>query len=165
MPLAGFIDPVGLDSNFQHCMNAFGKEVVADSTDVFGSQFSLIGEALEALSNPLKLFRELFSRIRKFVLSFANSTLAKASGPTSAFVFYLNKIQDLIRKMVGEGYIAAFFGVSAVSFIEGFVTLCISIIKGFVLAMLAIAFVLALFQPEILAIVLVIASMLAAAGA
>jgi hypothetical protein len=44
-------------------------------------------------------------------------------------------------------------------------TLCISVIKGFVYAMLAIAIVLAFFQPEILAMVLVIASMLAAAGA
>ena len=67
--------------------------------------------------------------------------------------------------MVGEGYIAAFIGVTAVSFIEGFVSLCLTIIKGFVYAMLIIAVVLALFQPEILAIVLVLASSLAAAGA
>lgn len=166
MPLAGIVDPeTGLDGNFQHCMNMIGKEVVSDATDVFGSQFSLIGSILESIASPLKLFRELLGRIRQFVVSFATKTLGKASGPTSAFVYYLNKIQDLLRKMVGEGYIAAFFGVSAVSFMEGFVTLCITAIKGFVFAMLAISIVLALFQPEILAMVLVIASMLAAAGA
>jgi hypothetical protein len=166
MPLAGIVDPkTGLEGNFNHCMNMIGKEVVADATDAIGSELSLIEQAFQAILSPLKLFRELLSRIRKFVLSFATSTLDKATGPVSTFVYYLNKIQDLIRKMVGEGYIATFFGISAVSFIEGFVTLCISVIKGFVYAMLAIAIVLAFFQPEILAMVLVIASMLAAAGA
>jgi hypothetical protein len=166
MPLAGFVDPeTGIAGNFQKCMNKIGKEVVGESTDIFSSQFSLIEAAFETILSPLKLFRELLSRIRKFVLSFANKTLGKAQGPTSTFVYYLNKIQDLLRKMVGEGYIAAFLGVSAVSFVEGFVTLCITVIKGFVYAMLAIAIVLALFQPEILAVVLVIASMLSAAGA
>jgi hypothetical protein len=166
MPLAGFVDPkTGWEGNFQHCMNMMGKEVVSDATDMFGSQFSLINYALEAILAPLKLFRGLFYRIRKFVLSFSSKTLGKATGPMSAFVFYLNKIQDLLRRMVGEGYIATLFSVTAVSFIEGFVTLCISVIKGFVMAMLAISIVLALFQPELLAIVLVIASMLAAAGA
>jgi hypothetical protein len=166
MPLAGFVDEkTGVANNFLYCMNLIGKEVVTDAVDVFGSEFSLIEQALEAISSPLKLFRELLSRVRKFVISFTTSTLGKASGPTSTFVFYLNKIQDLLRKMAGEGYIATFFGVTAVSFIEGFVTLCITAIKGFVYAMLAIAIILAFFQPEILAIVLVIASMLAAAGA
>jgi hypothetical protein len=76
----------------------------------------------------------------------------------------LNKIQDLIRRIVGEGYIAMFFGVTAISFIQGFVMLVIAVIKGFVIAMLAISVILALFQPEILVITLVIASLLAAAG-
>jgi hypothetical protein len=166
MPLAGFVDAkTGWEGNFQHCMNMAGKEVVADATDALGSQFSLIESALESILNPLKLFRQLFSIIRKFVLSFTTKTLGKSIGPVSTFVYYLNKINDLIRKMVGEGYMATYLGVTAVSFIEGFVTLCITVIKGFVYAMLAIAIVLALFQPEILAIVLVIASMLAAAGA
>jgi uncharacterized membrane protein len=110
------------------------------------------------------MFRSLFVTIRKFVLSFTTKTLGKATGPVSAFAYYLNKIQDLLRRIVGEGYIAAFFGVTFVSGVEGFVSLCMSIIKGFVIAMLAISVVLALFQPELLAIVLVIASSLAAAG-
>jgi hypothetical protein len=48
---------------------------------------------------------------------------------------------------------------------EAFVKLFISIVKSFVIAMLAISFVLALFQPEILVITLVLASILSAAGA
>jgi len=166
MPFAGIIDEkTGTAGNFQHCMNLMGKSVMGSVTDALGSQFSIIGEALAAIENPLSIFRVILSSIRKFVISFATSTLGKATGPMSMFVFYLNKIQDLIRRMVGEGYIAAFFGVTAVSFIEGFVSLCLAIIKGFVYAMLIIAIILALFQPEILAIVLVIASSLAAAGA
>lgn len=166
MPLAGFIDPkTGIQGNFQHCMNLMGKEVMGEVTDALGSQFAIIAEALEVISNPLSIFRVMMTMIRKFVVGFATSTLGKASGPLSMFVYYLNKIQDVIRRMVGEGYIAAFLGVTFASFVEGFVSLVFSVIKGFVMAMLIIAIILALFQPGLLAIVLVIASSLAAAGA
>jgi hypothetical protein len=169
MPLAFVVqDPGGFSAvaeNFEHCMAMIGSEVVGEMNDALGSQFSIIGQFLNDITNPLALFRQMFSMMRGFVLKFTTTTLGKASGPLSMFVYYLNKIQDLIRRMVGEGYIAAFIGVTAVSFIEGFVSLCLAIIKGFVYAMLIIAVILALFQPEILAIVLVLASSLAAAGA
>jgi hypothetical protein len=48
---------------------------------------------------------------------------------------------------------------------ESFVVLFLSILRGFVITMLAISFVLALFQPELLAVTLVLASLLASAGA
>ncbi len=97
------------------------------------------------------------------MLSFTNKTLGKLNGPVSAFAYVLNKIQDLFRRMAGEGYIATFLGVSVVSFMESFLTLFISIIKGFIFAMIAISFMLALFQPELLVIVLFILSLLAGA--
>jgi len=169
MPMAFIVeDPGGFEavgSNFEHCMAMMSQTVVSEMNDAVGSQFSIIDEALQAITNPLSIFRTMFSMMNNFVLSFTTKTLGKVSGPLSTFVYYLNKIQDLIRRMVGEGYIAAFFGITVVSFIEGFVSLCLSIIKGFVYAMLIIAVILALFQPEILAIVLVLASSLAAAGA
>lgn len=166
MPFAGLVDEkTGTAGNFRHCMGLIGKNAMSPIVDVFYSLLGSVVDALSTLMSPLKLVRELVTRIRGFVLSFANSSLGKASAPVSAFVYYLNKIQDLLRRMVGEGYIAAMFGASAVAFMESFVTLCISVIKGFVYAMLAISIVLALFQPELLAIVLVIASMMAAAGA
>lgn len=169
MPMAFVVeDPGGIQAvgkNFEHCMAMMSQSVMGEMNDSVGSQFSIIGETLAEMTNPLALFRTVISTLRKFVLSFTNTTLGKASGPLSTFVYYLNKIQDLIRRMVGEGYIAAFFGVTVVSFIEGFISLCLSIIKGFVYAMLIISVILALFQPEILAIVLVLASSLAAAGA
>jgi hypothetical protein len=166
MTLPLFVD-VGVDTstNFQNCMNLIGKEVVGGMTDALGSQFSIIGTFFENISSPLALFRTMISTMRKFVISFATSTLGKVSGPVSMFVYYLNKIQDIMRRVVGEGYIATFFGVTAVSFITGFVSLLLGVIKAFVIAMLIIAIVLALFQPQILAIVLVISSLLQAAGA
>jgi hypothetical protein len=165
MLFAGIVQPdIGIGGNFQYCMNAMGKSVVGGMTDALGSQFSLIGDMLQDIANPLALFRAMISTMRKFIVSFASSTLGKASGPVGMFVYYLNKIQDIIRRIVGEGYIATFFGVTAVSFIEGFVSLLLSVIKAFVVAMLIIAIILALFQPQILAIVLVIASLLRAAG-
>jgi hypothetical protein len=165
MPFAWLVSPEDADTNFSKCMSSAGTELVKDATDVFGSEFSLIEEILSAMADPLSIFRNMLSRIRSMMMSFTNSTLAKASGPVSAFAYVLNKIQDLFRRMSAQGYISAFFGISVVSFIEGFVTLCISIIKGFVIAMLVISIILALFQPELLAVVLVIASLLARAGA
>lgn len=166
MPFVGLIDDSeDALSNFTHCIGVIGKDVIAQNNDVFGSLLSVITESLSTLLNPLKLVRGLVSRIRKFVVSFTTSTLGKASGPVGMFVYYLNKIQDILRRFVGEGYIAAMFGATTVGFIESFVTVVITIIKGFIMAMLAISFILALFQPELLVIVLTIASLLAAAGA
>jgi hypothetical protein len=67
--------------------------------------------------------------------------------------------------MVGEGYIAAFFGLSVVGFIEGFVSLVFNVIKLFVRAMLIIAIILSLFNLPLLAFVLSLASALYVAGA
>jgi len=165
MLFAGIVDPAnGIGGNFQLCMNMIGKAVVGQMTDALGSQFAMIADMLKDISNPLAIFRTMITTMRKFILSFATSTLGKASAPVGAFVYYLNKIQDLIRRIVGEGYIATFFGVTAISFIEGFISLLIGVIKGFVTAMLIISVILALFQPELLAIVLVIAAALRAAG-
>jgi hypothetical protein len=157
-----FADDIG--DNFRSCMNLIGKSVVGGMTDSLGSQFSLIGGMLKDMTNPLALFRSMTMTMRKFTMSFASSSLSKASGPVSMFVYYLNKLQDLIRRIAGEGYLATFFGLSAISFIEGFVSLILGVIKAFVIAMLIIAVILALFQPQILAIVLVIAASLRAAG-
>jgi hypothetical protein len=168
MPMAYVVeDPGGFQAvgeNFEHCMAMMSQSVVGQMNDALGSQFSLIGEALGSLTSPLKVFRQMFSMMRGFIMSFTTTTVGKISGPLSMFVYYLNKIQDLIRRMVGEGYIAAFFGVTIVSFIEGFISLIVSIIKGFVYAMLIISVILALFQPEILAMVLALASALSASG-
>jgi hypothetical protein len=132
--------------------------------DAIGSQFSIIGDALGSMVNPLAAMRQMINNMRTFIGSFAASTLGKVSGPTSMFVYYLNKIQDIMRRIAGEGYIAAFFGITMVSFIEGFVSLIVGIIKAFVVAMLIIASMLALFQPQILVAVLAIAASLRAAG-
>jgi hypothetical protein len=164
MPLAWmFSSKKEADENFSKCMASYGSALVADSKDIFGSQFALIEEILESISNPLSIFRKLMSSIRGMMLSFTNKTLGKLNGPVSAFAYVLNKIQDLFRRMAGEGYIATFLGVSVVSFMESFLTLFISIIKGFIFAMMAISFMLALFQPELLVIVLFILSLLAGA--
>lgn len=164
MPLAGWVDPkTGTAGNFQKCMNLMGKDLVGGMTDIFGAQMALIIDALTNILNPLKLFRSLFARIRGFILSFTNSTLQKASGPLSAFSFLLIKIQDLLRKMSASGYISAFFGLTAVSFMEGFVALFMNVIKAFVIAMLVIAIVLAFFNFPLLALVLFLASLLQSA--
>ena len=161
MPFAGLIDEkTGTSGNFQRCMNLIGKDLVSIMSDTFGAQIALITEALLSILNPLKMFRSMFTTIRKFILSFTNSTLSKINGPLSGLSYILIKIQDLLRKISASGYVTALFGLSAVSFIEGFISLFISIIKGFIIAMLIIAFILAMFNFPLLALVLYIASQL-----
>jgi len=102
--------------------------------------------------------------MRKFMLSFTISTLSKAASSTSVFVHYLIKIRDIFQRFVGQGYISAYLTQVIVAFIESFALLFMSILKTFIYIMLAISFVLALFQPQLLAIVLVLASIVAASG-
>jgi hypothetical protein len=166
MFLAGYMDPqTGLSGNFQNCMNLIGKPIVSSMIDALGSQFSIISDALSGIVNPLALMRKMMNTIRKFIGTFASSTLGKVSGPMSMFVYYLNKIQDIMRRITAEGYVAAFFGVSAVSFMEGFISLLFGVIKVFVAAMLLIAIVLSISNLPFLVAIISLASALVAAGA
>lgn len=166
IPFAGVVRPdVGVELNFQYCLGQFSNEILKVPMDSINSLFGVMGSALSEFTGPMAIFRVMFSKMRGFVLSFAASTMSKAATSTSTFIFYLMKFQDLIKRIAGQGYVSAYLTNIIFSFIEGFVLLFISILKGFVITMLAISFVLALFQPELLAITLVLASLLAASGA
>lgn len=166
IPFAGVVRPdVGLEKNFQYCLGQYSNEILKVPLDSINSLFSVMGSSLSEFSGPLSIFRVMFSKLRGFILSFTASTMSKAASSTSIFIHYLIKFRDILKRFVGQGYIAGYLTYTIVSFMEGFVVLFISILKGFVIAMLAISFVLALFQPELLAITLVLASLLAASGA
>ena len=166
MPFAGHINPdVDTAQNFIYCTNQIAGEIFKYSLDginqLLGNFTSSLGEFIQ----PLKLFRSLFSRIRGFMFSFMATSMSKAASSTSIFVHYLIKIRDILARFVGQGYILSYFTYTIFSFMEGFIVLFITILKTFVIVMLAISFVLALFQPELLAVTLALASALAAAGA
>jgi len=164
MLFSDWIDPTnGIAGNFRKCMNLAGKDLVGNMTDIFGAQISLVIDSLSSILNPLKLFRDMFATIRKFILSFTNSTLQKASGPLSAFSFILIKIQNLMRKMEASGYVSAFFGLTVVSFIQGFITLFLNVVRAFVYALLAISIILIFVGSPLLGVALFIASLLAGA--
>jgi hypothetical protein len=166
MPFAEMMNPeVTVSQNFQYCMGQMSGEAVKVPLDAVHAVTGTATETISEMAGPLDLFRQMFSRLRMFMLSFTSTTLGKVSNSSSVFVGYLIKIRDILQRFGGQGYIASYLAYVGISFIESFVTLCISVIKGFVYAMLCIAIVLALFQPEILALVLVMSSMLAAAGA
>jgi len=165
IPFANMINPdVTVSDNFTHCTDRMGSEVFKMLLDPLNALFGEVGSTLKEFVSPLKLFRELFSRIRKFMMSFAASTFSKIASSTSVFVHYLIKIRDVLKRFVGEGYIAAFLVNAIADFIMAFVYLCISIIKTFVYALLAISIILALFQPEMLVVAITLASLLAASG-
>lgn len=165
MPFAGHIRPdISTSDNFTFCMNMIGQGILKYALDSIGALFSTLTGSLSEITKPIPMLRELFTRIRKFMLSFTASTLSKAAGSTSVFIHYLIKIRDMLKRFVGQGYISAFLTSTMVSFVWSFVSLFITILKTFVYVLLAISFVLALFQPELLAIAIVLASLIAASG-
>lgn len=166
IPFAGVVRPdVGVELNFQYCMGQMSNEILKVPLDSINSLFSVMGSALSEFSGPMSIFRVMFSKMRGFVLSFTASTMSKAASSTSVFIHYLIKIRDIFQRFVGQGYIASYLTYLIFAFMEGFVILFLTILRGFVLTMLAISFVLALFQPELLAITIVLASLLSSAGA
>lgn len=165
IPLAGFIRPdIGVNENFGHCMNMMGQSIFKYVLDVINLLFKDLHSGLAELSGPLPLMREMMTRIRKMLLSFGSQTFGKITNSMGSVIYILLKIRDILKRFVGEGYIAAFLSMAGIDFAVGFVQLCINVIKIFVYAMLAISFVLALFQPELLAFAVVIASMISASG-
>lgn len=165
IPFAGMIRPdIGTSDNFTHCLDRIGTDVFKLLLDPINALFGEIHSSIGEFTTPLSLFRQMFGRMRKFMLSFTISTFGKITDSTSVFIHYLIKIRDVLKRFIGEGYIATFLVNTGIDFVMSFVYLCISIIKTFVYALLAISIILALFQPEMLAIAVALAAMLASSG-
>jgi hypothetical protein len=164
-PFAGAIRPdIGVEENFQHCMNMFGQSIFRFVIDAIMLLFKDLVSGLSELTGPLTSARGIFSKIRNAMLSFAAQTFGKITNSMSSITYIIIKIRDVLKRFVGEGWIAVFLANTLIDSAVSFVMLCISIIKGFVYALLAISFMLALFQPEMLVIAIVFASLLGAAG-
>lgn len=165
IPFAGAIRPdITTQENFLFCINQIGDDILKVALDGIHALLGTVTSSLGEFIKPLSTFRGIFTGLRRVVLKFGASTFSKIASSSSVFIHYIIKIQDVLRRFVGQGYIASYLVYVLVSFMESFVKLFLSILKTFVIVMLAISIVLALFQPELLAIVLVLASILSSAG-
>jgi hypothetical protein len=165
MPVAGLVRPdVSTADNFIFCTNSIAAniwEIVQKQINVY---FGVVGQSIGQLTGPLTAFRNVFGNIRKFLFSVMAQTMSKAAASTSVFIHYLTKIEDVMKRFAGQGYIGAYLVQVLVDFIWSFVTLFISILKTFVFALLVISFILALFNPALLVLAIVLASLIAASG-
>uniref|UniRef100_A0A6C0JVF8 Uncharacterized protein n=1 Tax=viral metagenome TaxID=1070528 RepID=A0A6C0JVF8_9ZZZZ len=165
IPFAGMIRPdIGVEANFQHCMNLNAQSIFKFFIDELMSLFATVTSSLSDVGASLPNVRSVFSRMRKVLFSFGAQTFGKIVNSMSNVSFLLIKIRDVLKRFVGEGYIATFLAQTGIDFVISFIMAIMSIIKSFVYALLAISIVLALFQPEILAFAVVIASLVAATG-
>ena len=165
IPFAGSIRPdIGVEENFQHCMNMFGQHIFSFAIDGIMAMFQDLVGGLTEIAGPLGNVRSIFGKIRTSMLSFAATTFGKITNSTSSISYILIKIRDVLKRFAGSGWISVFLSQTLIDSAVSFIMLCITIIKAFVIAMLAIAIILALFQPEILVIATVFASLLGAAG-
>jgi hypothetical protein len=165
IPFAGVIRPdIGVESNFQHCINQFGQSIFKFFIDELLSMFKTMTSGLSELGTSLPGMRSVFSRMRKVLFSFGAQTFGKIVNSMGSISYILIKIQDIMKRFVGEGYITAFLAQTSMDFMISFVMAIMSIIKGFVYALLAISVILALFQPEMLVLAITLASLIGASG-
>ncbi len=166
MPFVSFIrDDVTVSQNFYYCTNQFGSEILKAPLDEVQSMMGTTADAVAQAGETANQARGVISGIRGGMMNFATATVSKAAGSTNMFVYYLIKIRDIFKRFVSQGYIGAYLVNVVFSFIETFALLFVNIVKIFIFAMLAISFILALFQPELLAIVVFLAVALSRAGA
>jgi hypothetical protein len=165
MPFANVVrEDVSVAENFQYCMGSMANQVFKPVLDAMNAMFAEIGEALKEATGPISLFREMITRIRKFMLTFATTTFSKITNSTSAFTFILVKIRDLLGRFAGQGYVGVYFVDLFFNFIKSFVMLCITIIKIFVYSLLVISIILAFFKPWLLVMAITLASLISASG-
>jgi len=165
MAFSSYADPkTSASENFTFCLNQAAGSVWGVVIDQFNSYFGVVNNSVSDMVGPLNGFRSVMSNIRNFMLEYTKQALSKITQTTSSFSFIIIKIRDILERFVAEGYIAAFLAQTAVDFIWSFVMLCINIIKGFVYALLAISIILALFQPALLILAILIAALIGASG-
>jgi hypothetical protein len=165
IPFAGYIRPdISTSENFLHCLDLMGNEMMKPILDELNALFATIHAALAELTGPLDLIRQMFTRIRKFMLSFANATFSKIIASMSVFNHYLLKMKDMMGRYVGQGYIGGYMALVGIDFAISLVMLVMGVIKTFVYGLLAASFILALFQPEILVFAITLAALIGASG-
>lgn len=165
IPFAGVVRPdVGVQENFQYCINTFAHNIFKFIIDEFMSMFKEASSGLSDMSTSLPGFRSVMSRMRKVLFSFGAQTFGKIANSMSSMSYILIKLRDVMKRFVGEGYIAAFLAQTGIDFMYSFVMFIITIIKIFVYSLLAISIILALFQPEMLVLAIFIASLIGASG-
>ena len=165
MPFAESVRPdVTVSENMYYCMGLFGNELFKPFMDVLNSLFADVHSSIGEITGPLALFRQLFTRIRKFMLGFMSTTFSKITNSTSVISYQIIKIRDVMKRFVAQGYISAFIGNALIDSAMSFVTLFMSVVKTFVYGLLATSIFLALFQPELLAIAILISTLIAASG-
>lgn len=165
IPFAGAIRPdITTADNFGYCINMMGQGIFKYLLDALGLLFKDMNAGIGELTTALPGVRGVIARLRKFLFSFGAQTFGKILTSMSSVTYYIIKIRDVLKRFIGQGYISAFLANAGIDFAMSFVYLMMSIIKGFVYALLAISIVLALFQPELLALAVALASMIAASG-
>lgn len=166
IPFAGYIRPdVGVESNFQHCINMFGHDIFRSIIDAIMSLFKELTSSLTEMQGPLAGFRDMFSRLRNFIFSFGAQTFGKITNSMSSMTFILTKIRDILKRFAGSGYIGAFLTNAGIDFMVSFVMAIVSVIKGFVYAILAISILLILTGDlPMLILGITLAAMIGASG-
>lgn len=165
MPFASLIQSeVSTADNFTFCMSLMGKQVTKAPIDAVQGMMGTVLNTFKGLISKLDVFRGLWPKLAGFMMMMINMVLGKLTGVISSMSFNLQKIMDVVKRMVGTGVIGMFMMRTLFLTLVAFWNVAISVIRGFIYTMLAISFALALFNPILLGITIAILAVFGSAG-
>jgi hypothetical protein len=142
----------------------FGQSIFRFIIDAIMMMFKDLGSGLSEITTVLPGVRTMLSGMRTSMLSFTGTIFGKITNTTSSVAYILIKIRDVLKRFAAQGWISTFLANAFIDSAISFITLCMSLIKTFVLGLLATSVFLALFQPEMLVLALMLSALLGAAG-
>lgn len=108
--VALFQDEVGAADNFNHCLSMMGKEVLRYPMDGVQAVTKTFTDMLGTVAEKLSIFREIRKKLTGFMMMMVNLSLGKITQILTVFTSNLQKIREMIRRMVASGYVGMLFG-------------------------------------------------------
>lgn len=165
MPFVALLQPgVSTADNFNHCIGSMSKEVLKVPLDSIQTIMGTFLGTLKNVAGSLNVFRTLRVKLSGVMMSMTSSILGKLTGLVSVLSHILVKSMDTVKRIAATGYIGLVFASILFNTVKAFWTLAVSIIRGFIFAMLAIGILVFIFTQIPLITGLTLTALFAAAG-
>ncbi len=165
MPFVSLIQPeISAADNFNHCIGSMSKEVLKVPIDSIQTILGTFLKTLQNVADSLNVFRGLRLKLSGVMLSMTTSIMGKLTMLVGSLSYVLGKSMDVIQRIAATGYLGVVFAKILFNTVKAFWTVCISIIRGFIFATIAIGIAVILFTQVPLILGLTLLAFFAAAG-
>lgn len=160
MPFASIIQSeVSTSENFQHCVNAFSKDVFEYARMPIDQLFGMITNAIKPLLDQLSGFLKYLAGMDSFIFTFASSVFGKLGNTMSTFLQQIGHVRSLMERITASGYYMALIVETVFKFVLSIFNFLISLIKSIVIMVFALGLLVALFYPAVLAFLIPLGAM------